>query len=224
LDGAAVIATNVPLVNGMASATTSNLTAGPHFINVSYSGDASYPTGAVTLIQRTHAKTSTLILTSSVPVAGSNQVTFTAQVSSPGGGTPTGTVTFWDQNKYLAQVTLASGKGSFTVTNFGPGIHAVQGEYSSDVTYAACNGLVMGTPVTLTSEAVLPDGSFQFAFTNASASGASFTVVGATDLSLPISSWQVLGSAVEIAPGSFQFTDAQAATLNNQHFYAVRSP
>src|SRR6185503_425627 len=56
LNGTNVIATNVPLVNGVASATTSNLSGGPHFIHVLYSGDTSYPTGSVTLIQRIHAK------------------------------------------------------------------------------------------------------------------------------------------------------------------------
>jgi len=221
LDGAAVIATNVPLVNGLASTTTSNLIAGPHFINVNYSGDTSYPTGAVTLIQRIHANTSTLTLTSSVPFVGGTLVTLTAVVASPGGGTPTGTVTFWDQNTYLAQLSLVSGRASFT-TNFSPGIHAMQAEYSSDGTYAACAGAMMATPAILTSPAITPDGSFQFGFTNFS--GASFLVLGTTDLSLPVSSWQVLGNAVEVAPGSFQFTDPPAATLSGEHFYAVRSP
>ena len=53
--------------------------------------------------------------------------------------------------------------------------------------------------------------------------GGSFTVLTATNVSLPLSNWSVLGVATESAPGQFQFTDSQA-TNNGQRFYRVRSP
>jgi hypothetical protein len=62
---------------------------------------------------------------------------------------------------------------------------------------------------------------FQFTFTNAPA--ADFTVLTATNVSLSLTNWTVLGEVQQIAPGQYQFTDPQAAT-NLVRFYRVRSP
>ena len=61
----------------------------------------------------------------------------------------------------------------------------------------------------------------QFTFTNAPA--AEFTVLTATNVSLALTNWTVLGEAQQVAPGQYQFTDPQAAT-NLARFYRVRSP
>ena len=61
----------------------------------------------------------------------------------------------------------------------------------------------------------------QFTFTNASA--ADFTVLTATNVSLALTNWTVLGEVQQVAPGQYQFTDPQAAT-NRARFYRVRSP
>jgi hypothetical protein len=213
---------NVPLSNGFASAMTTNLAALANFISVTYSGDALYPTGMVTLIQRVHAKSSTMVVTSSVPVVGSHSATFTAVVSSPGGGTPTGMVAFWDGNISLGQAPLSAGRATLSTTNLGAGTHAVNAEYSSDPTYSACAGAVIGSPAPVTSITAQPDGSFLLAFTNMS--GAPFTVLSSSDVSLDLSNWLVLGQATEILPGQFQFIDPQSAGSNDTRFYRVRSP
>lgn len=74
-------------------------------------------------------------------------------------------------------------------------------------------------PIVLTNPAVLPDGTFQFGFTNLS--GLNFTVRGTTNLALPFTNWALLGSATEISPGQFQFTTAPS---NSQQFYRVTTP
>jgi hypothetical protein len=61
----------------------------------------------------------------------------------------------------------------------------------------------------------------QFTFTNAPA--ADFTVLTATNVSLALTNWTVLGEVQQVAPGQYQFTDPQAAT-NRLRFYRVRSP
>jgi hypothetical protein len=61
----------------------------------------------------------------------------------------------------------------------------------------------------------------QFTFTNAPA--ADFTVLTATNVSLALTNWTVLGEVQQVAPGQYQFTDPQAAT-NLVRFYRVRSP
>ena len=76
-------------------------------------------------------------------------------------------------------------------------------------------------PIILANAAILPNGSFQFAFTNTPSS--SFTVLAATNPALSPAGWTVLGGLTEISPGQYQFTDPQA-TNNPQRFYRVRSP
>jgi len=76
-------------------------------------------------------------------------------------------------------------------------------------------------PVVLSNPTILPDGSFQFSFTNMPAM--SFSAFRSTNVSLPLSNWTPLGPIFDDPPGQFQFTDAPAAT-NDQRFYRVRSP
>jgi hypothetical protein len=65
------------------------------------------------------------------------------------------------------------------------------------------------------------NGDFRFSFTGTP--GAGFIALAATNLSLGLSNWTLLGSSTEISPGQFQFTDPQAAH-NSQRFYRIRSP
>jgi hypothetical protein len=76
-------------------------------------------------------------------------------------------------------------------------------------------------PMRLTSAARLPTGAFQFSFTNWPS--LTFTVFGATNLTLPFSNWMSLGDVSETTPGHFQFTDLQATNLVRR-FYRVTSP
>jgi hypothetical protein len=69
--------------------------------------------------------------------------------------------------------------------------------------------------------AVLPNGAFQLSFVNTP--GQSYTVVGSTNVALPLASWPVLGNPSEIVPGQYVFTDP-SATNNAKTFYRVRSP
>jgi hypothetical protein len=77
------------------------------------------------------------------------------------------------------------------------------------------------TPIVVTNPTLLPDGSFQFSFTNSV--GMSFTAFSATNVSLPFTNWTRLGFVPEVSTGNFQFT-AAAATDNSPRFYRVRSP
>jgi hypothetical protein len=63
----------------------------------------------------------------------------------------------------------------------------------------------------------------QLTFTNLT--GLSFTVLGSTDIALPLSNWTVLGPALESPAGSgnYQFTDS-GATNAPTRFYRVSSP
>lgn len=75
--------------------------------------------------------------------------------------------------------------------------------------------------IALTNAVILPDGAFQFAFTNTP--GRNFSVFSTTNLSVAFTNWTALGAVPEVAPGQFQFNDVRATT-RAQRFYRVRSP
>lgn len=62
----------------------------------------------------------------------------------------------------------------------------------------------------------------QFYFTNET-TGASFTVLRATNLFLPISNWEILGSAAQMSSGQFQFSELPIGDKPTG-FYRVSSP
>jgi hypothetical protein len=66
----------------------------------------------------------------------------------------------------------------------------------------------------------LANGNFQISFVNSP--GTNFTVLATTNLTAPLASWTVLGTATEGPAGQYQFIDAPAT--NRQRFYDVRSP
>lgn len=224
------LAANVPLTNGVASVTISNLSAGGivptnalgnHLINATYNGDTNFPAASVSLMQKVHASGTTTTISSALS---NNAVVFTATVAPilNGLGKPTGMVSFWDGNTFLAQLSVnTNGIAAFTTTNFSSGSHAVSVEYASDTMFTASSAAIVGTQSHLTGFSVLSNGLFQVTFTNVI--GAPFRVLGSPDWSKPLGDWSVLGSAIEIQPGQFQFTDYESAS-DVQRFYRVCSP
>jgi hypothetical protein len=222
-----ILATNVVLSNYTASVTVSTLSSntGNHFITAIYSGDTSFPSTSISMVQKIHAQASLTQITSSVPNPGSNRVTFLATVTpaAPPGPARTGMVSIWDGTNFLAQQELnTNGQVSVTITNFVPGPHAVVARYYSDANYAASSAAVAGVPTTLDRMEVTADGSFVLGFTNIS--GAPFTVLSSTDVVAPVSKWTVLGQASEVLPGQFQYSDVQALNRDAVRFYLLRSP
>jgi len=65
------------------------------------------------------------------------------------------------------------------------------------------------------------NGVFQFGFTNGTA-GATYSVLFSTNVAAPLASWSVIGTAVQVGPSLWQFTDNQAS--NRTRFYRIRSP
>ncbi len=66
----------------------------------------------------------------------SDLVTFTATVTSPSGGTPSGTVTFLDGTAQLGSGTLSGGTATFTTSALSAGNHAITVSYSGDQNFA----------------------------------------------------------------------------------------
>jgi autotransporter-associated beta strand protein len=74
-----------------------------------------------------------------------------------------------------------------------------------------------GSGATLTSHGVA--GPFGFTFTNTP--GASFTVLATTNIALPLNQWSNLGTATEVSPGNYQFSDPNAT--NSSQFYILQT-
>ncbi len=222
-----ILAIDVPLSNGTASVTTSNLTAGNdflgnHFITATYSGDAEFSPGSATLVQKIHARATSTTLDSSVAPSGSNTVVFTATVTaSPSGGlTPTGLVSFWNGSDFLAQMPL-NNNGVASVTNsFQSGSLSISARYVSDTMFASSSGSLLGATPYVT-VLMNNNGAVQLEFTNVI--GAPFLVLGSSDILLPLTDWTPLGRATEVSPGQFQFIDPDTMSVDRK-FFRVRSP
>src|SRR5262249_23237713 len=121
----------VPLSGGMAtSVAISNLTVGSRTVQAVYSGDARFVPSTGTLTQTVSAltATTTTVSSSATPSVLGQPVTFTATVSTPGTGTPSGTVQFQvDGGNFGSPVTLSGGKAtSPAISTLTTGGHSVQ--------------------------------------------------------------------------------------------------
>jgi len=110
---------------------------------VTIDGRALARNGAVTLdtdtITRatctTPATTGTTISSSTNPSVAGQPVTFTATVTAPAGGTPTGSVTFLDKGTPLGTAPLGNGQATFTTSALTAGSHPITAVYLGAPTF-----------------------------------------------------------------------------------------
>jgi hypothetical protein len=118
--------------SGVATFTTSSLTAKTHTIKATYAGDAKFWTSFGTVKQVVDKYTTTTALSSSLNPSDYGQaVTFTATIASAG-PTPTGKVQFRDGTKLIRSVTLSGGIATLTTSNLAVGSHSITAEYLGD--------------------------------------------------------------------------------------------
>jgi Bacterial Ig-like domain (group 3) len=136
LDGTTELATVALTAAGSASVSTSALTRGSHSITAKYTGDADFlaSNSAVTGQNVNQATTQTVVTPSPSASILGQSVTFTAQVSavSPGAGTPTGSVEFFDGTTDLGPATLFGGAANISTSALTVGSHSITAEYSGD--------------------------------------------------------------------------------------------
>jgi hypothetical protein len=160
-DGSNIIAQGVVINNGVATFSTSTLSAGPHSITAVYNGDSSFTTSTSSAISQSVIATSTTGLTSSASgaVDYNTAVTFTATVTGSA-GTPTGTVQFYlDDSPLGAPVTLSSGVATYTsLVNSGSNSNVplpagslnIKAIYSGDSSYSNSTSSVVNQVVNST--------------------------------------------------------------------------
>ncbi len=145
--GTDTLSTNV---NGVTTAafSTYSLPAGTYAIAAVYSGGTTFATSTSAILSQTVNKDNTTTTATASPgFANLGQaVTFTATVTanSPGSGTPTGTVDFYDTSTNTdltpGGVALSSGMASFSTTSLAAGSHIIKATYSGDTNFLTSNG------------------------------------------------------------------------------------
>ena len=166
-DGRTTIGTGI-LAAGVASFSTNTLDVlgSPHSITAVYVGDTNFATSTSAVLSQVvdPAHTSTTLTSSANPSVFGQTVTFTATVAavSPGAGSPTGTVNFFDGRTNIGTGTLAAGVASFSTSTLdvSGSPHSITAVYVGDTNFATSTSAVLSqvvnpahTSTTLTSSA-----------------------------------------------------------------------
>lgn len=119
-----------------------SLGVGTHALTASFSGITGFADSASAPVsEAVNRAATTVALGSSLnPAATGQAVSFTATVAAiaPGGGTPTGTVTFMDGSVVLGTVAVGTGGRATFATSFAAtGGHAITAAYSGDPNFVA---------------------------------------------------------------------------------------
>lgn len=140
--------TPVPLVNGVATFTTSFAQAGTHTIRAVFTPDPAstpkYFAPDATLAQAVTVPSTTTLQALQGPVFAGTPTSFVARVARASGlPVPTGSVAFYDLSTgaTLGVVALdGNGSATLTTTALRPGTHTVRADYSGDAYYRPSSG------------------------------------------------------------------------------------
>jgi hypothetical protein len=130
-DGTTTMGTGAT-ASGIATFTTSSLTAKTHTIKATYAGDINFNPSSGTVTQVVEKYPTTTSLTSSPnPSQFGQAVTFTAHVTSTGPA-PTGKVKFLDGTTGIGSATLSGGVAKLTKSTLAVGTHPITAQYLGD--------------------------------------------------------------------------------------------
>jgi autotransporter-associated beta strand protein len=155
IDGSTVQA-NANVFNGhvnFSPVTNLSVAGSPHSVQVVYHGDANFVGNSNILSggqSVSTANTTTIVSSSANPGAFGQNITLTATVTpnSPGGGTPSGSVSFYDGGNLLGSNTLSSGSTTISANGLIVGTHTITAVYSpANLNYATSTGALAGGEV-----------------------------------------------------------------------------
>ncbi|HWE04162.1 MAG TPA: Ig-like domain-containing protein, partial [Tepidisphaeraceae bacterium] len=135
-DGISFLGTGIVDGSGVASITITNLDSGLHAIRGSYSGDADFA-GIVSMPDTVTVNndTTTAAISESVnPTVYGQLTTFSVAIApdAPGGGVPTGVVSFFDGATFLGASSVMGGVATFSTSAESVGPHSLTGVYTGD--------------------------------------------------------------------------------------------
>jgi hypothetical protein len=119
-------------------------------VTATKAADANYnlTTSSSVSVTLTKAAASVRIASDNNPLAFSNSVTFTANVSSIT-GTPTGSVTFKDSTTVLGIGSLVNGSATYSTDALAIGSHSITAEYGGDTNFASSTSAIIVQTVML---------------------------------------------------------------------------
>lgn len=146
-DGTSRIGSKALSSNGVATLSKSTLRVGAHSLTAKYLGkDSLAPStsNAVTLVV-SKAATTTTLASSANPAPLGSSVTYSASVVvvSPGGGTPGGSVKFYDGTTLVGTKSLSAGVASLTVIYTSAANHQIKAVYVGNGKYLTSTSAVV---------------------------------------------------------------------------------
>ena len=145
-----VVLCTATIAAGVATCDTPALPVGADTVTVAYAGDGTYgPSSTTTGVTVGQAATTTSLGSSVNPSAALDPVTYTATVTpvSPGSGTPTGSVEYFDNGTPIAACNAGSGEpldgtgtAQCTVTYPVSGTHTITATYLGDTDFTGSDG------------------------------------------------------------------------------------
>lgn len=149
-DGSSRIGSKALSPSGIATLSKSNFGVGAHALTAQYLGSAlagSSTSGTVTLAV-SKAATTTTLASSANPAAVGSFIKYTASVAAvPPGGTPTGSVKFYDGTKVVGTKPLSGGQATLTVSYALAGLHQIKAVYVGNAGYLTSSSAVLGQAV-----------------------------------------------------------------------------
>jgi sugar lactone lactonase YvrE len=124
--------------SGVATFSIPSLPVGANSITATYNEDGKdqlhFGSTSSPLSQMVQESTAVSLTSSANPSALNTAVTFTATISTPGGGgvAPDGTVNFFDGVNLIGSATVSAGAASFSTSNLSDGQHPITAVYSGD--------------------------------------------------------------------------------------------
>jgi hypothetical protein len=137
---------SAPIVNGAATLTLPNLTAGNHTIRAVYGGDGVHlGSSSDNWLQIVNlASTQVTLASSANPALAGQTVTFTVTLSP---SAATGSVQFRDGATVMGTVTVTDGSASFSASTLSAGSHAIYAMYLGDANCSSAASAILSQTV-----------------------------------------------------------------------------
>lgn len=145
IDGTTIIGSGL-LSGGVATFTTTALTAGTHKIKAAFVTDNSYAGSSSTALSQVviGLPTTSTVSSNLNPSIYGQTITFTAKVvDNANSGTPTGTISFKAGTTVLAKIALSNGMASFSTSTLAVGTKSITVIYNGDTKYAPSTSTVL---------------------------------------------------------------------------------
>ena len=155
MDGSTTLGTGTLNGTGTASFTTSDLAIGSHAITAVYGGDGNFTTSSSNAASQivNQASTTTTLAASPSSTTYGQSVTFTATIGvvSPGAGTPTGSVEFFDGTTLIATTPLSGSTAAVSTAALTAGTHSITAQYLGDGNFSSSTSSPATVPVRMAS-------------------------------------------------------------------------